>query len=243
MTELTKELKVVALLTGRGGSTLKDKNILQVCGHPLLYYPANAARMSTCIADFYVSSDDDKILNAAHGLGYKKIKRPPEFSRPDSQHIDVLTHAIQVMQSEGVTPDIMVVLLANAVTIKTSWINECVQILLAHSDASSIVPVILDLDNHPFRAKMIGKEGWLEPFFDFKGLSISTNRQDLVPSYFIVHNFWVLRVSCILDSKKGQPPWAFMGNKIMPYIVDEAIDVHDMQDIKRAENWVKNSYK
>ena len=37
-------MKVVALLTGRGNNTLKNKNILPVLGKPLLYYPAVAAR-------------------------------------------------------------------------------------------------------------------------------------------------------------------------------------------------------
>ena len=34
-------MKVTALLTGRGNNTLKDKNILDILGHPVLYYPLN----------------------------------------------------------------------------------------------------------------------------------------------------------------------------------------------------------
>ena len=33
-------MRVTALLTGRGNNTLKDKNILDCLGHPVLYYPA-----------------------------------------------------------------------------------------------------------------------------------------------------------------------------------------------------------
>lgn len=42
-------MKVTALLTGRGNNTLKDKNILDVLGHPVLYYPAHAARMAKAL--------------------------------------------------------------------------------------------------------------------------------------------------------------------------------------------------
>lgn len=35
-----KQMKVVALLTGRGNNTLKDKNVLPVLGKPLLYLEA-----------------------------------------------------------------------------------------------------------------------------------------------------------------------------------------------------------
>lgn len=37
-------MRVTALLTGRGNNTLKDKNILDCLGHPVLYYPAQAAK-------------------------------------------------------------------------------------------------------------------------------------------------------------------------------------------------------
>ena len=33
-------MKTIALLTGRGNNTLKDKNILDILGHPVMYYPA-----------------------------------------------------------------------------------------------------------------------------------------------------------------------------------------------------------
>ena len=55
-------MKIAALLTGRGNNTLKDKNVLPVLGKPLLYYPAIAAKTCNLITDFYVSSDDEKIL-------------------------------------------------------------------------------------------------------------------------------------------------------------------------------------
>ena len=37
-------MKIVALLTGRGNNTLKDKNVLPVLGRPLCQYPAMAAK-------------------------------------------------------------------------------------------------------------------------------------------------------------------------------------------------------
>ena len=46
-------MKITALLTGRGNNTLKDKNVLPLNGHPLLHYPANAAKKSKLITEFY----------------------------------------------------------------------------------------------------------------------------------------------------------------------------------------------
>lgn len=66
-------MNIVALLTGRGNNTLKDKNILTVLEKPLMYWPASAAKKCKLIQHFYCSSDDDKILNYAEEYGYKKL--------------------------------------------------------------------------------------------------------------------------------------------------------------------------
>ncbi len=43
---LGDRMKVNVLLTGRGNNTLKDKNVLDVLGKPVMYYPANACKKS-----------------------------------------------------------------------------------------------------------------------------------------------------------------------------------------------------
>lgn len=232
-------MKIAALLTGRGNNTLKDKNILPVLGKPLLYYPAMAAKTCKMITDFYVSSDDDKILNAAYECGYKKIKRPDELALPTAQHVDAITHALSVMKEDGVEPDILVVLLANSGIIKTEWIEESIENLVNNPDLSASVPVLLEMDNHPYRSKCLREDGCLGTWFDFKGKDISTNRQDLPMNFVLCHNFWTLNLKNSIYSKdEGQQPWAFMGNNVKPIIVKESFDVHDEEDLKRTEKWI-----
>jgi CMP-N-acetylneuraminic acid synthetase len=236
---MEKVLQTVALLTGRGNNTLKDKNIRKVCGEPLLTYPAEAARQCDCIDSFYVSSDDDKILSIANKRGFKKIKRPDELGRPNARHVDVILHALEMMKVEGVEPDILIVLLANTVCIKAEWIKGCLEEIVSDCTISAVVPVISDLDHHPYRAKKIGEGGFLEPFFDFDEHEISSNRQEIGDSFFLCHNFWVLNVKESVYGNKGQSPWEFMGDKVKPYKVDWSIDVHTEEDLIRSEEWVK----
>ena len=117
----------VALLTGRGNNSLKDKNIRNVCGEPLLTYPAKVARKCSFINDFFVSSDDEKILSLGQDCGYKKIKRPGKLGQPDAKHIDVIEHALEAMKKKTIEPDILIVLLANTVCVKEKWIKECIK--------------------------------------------------------------------------------------------------------------------
>jgi CMP-N,N'-diacetyllegionaminic acid synthase len=233
-----KTPKISALLTGRGNNTLSDKNILPVFGRPLLQYPALEAKKVELISNFWVSSDCDKILSAAGEVGYEIIRRPEKFAKPDSQHVDVIDHALAVMKDNNDEPDILVVLLANTVTVKTKWISDCIDVIINDNEITACVPVYKEMDHHPFRAKKINTNGLLEPFFDFTGKKISTNRQDLEPSYFLCHNYWVLNLNQI-KREIGQPPWVFMGNKVAPYEVDEAFDVHTTEDLIKSEKWLK----
>lgn len=235
-------MKIVALLTGRGNNTLRDKNILPVCGKPLLYYPAMAAKKSILIDDFFVSSNDEKILEYSKLLGYKAIVRPEELALPSSQHIDCIEHALTVMKKENVVPDILVVLLANNVTVKAEWIDECIEMLLKDETVSAAVPVYKESDHHPYRAKRINSDGNIETFVNIENKKVSTNRQDLEECYFLSHNFWVLNIKNSINKKDGQPPWSFMGKKVRPFIVDESIDVHMEHDLYLAEEWVKKNW-
>lgn len=221
-------MKIAALLTGRGNNTLKDKNVLPVLGKPLLYYPAMAAKTCNLITDFYVSSDDEKILKAASDCGYKKIVRPVELAAPTSQHVDAIRHALGVMKQDGVEPDILVVLLANSGIVKTEWIEESITQLLKDEALSASVPVLLEMDNHPYRSKRLREDGCLDTWFDFRGKNISTNRQDLPMNFVLCHNFWTLNLkNSLYSSTEGQQPWTFMGSNIKPIVVKESFDVHD----------------
>jgi CMP-N-acetylneuraminic acid synthetase len=234
-------MTITGLLTAQGGSSLTDKNILPVAGKPLLYYPAKAGKLSQHIQHFYVSSDCEKILSVGEEIGYTPIQRPETISRGDSQHVDAILHACEEIKNHsGLKPDILVVLLGNTVCTLPAWIDDCIEKIQENPDISSVIPCYEDCDHHPFRAKKINDDGFLDTFFDFSGQRISTNRQDLPPSYYACHNFWVLNVQKSLYAEGGQQPWSFMGEKILPYLLEDTIDVHDKSDYLDSEIWLKS---
>lgn len=227
-----------AVVTGRGNNTLADKNIREVNGKPLIYYPTISALNSKLVDKVFVSSDDKKIRKAVNGLDVIKIYRPKELSQPDSKHIDVIEHAVGMMQDLYQKPDILIVLLANTVTVKSEWITSCVLEIINDPTIDSVVPVYLEQDHHPFRAKKINSDGFLEPWFEFGEEAISTNRQELPDNYFLGHNFWVLNLQKRDIRDRGQKPWTFLGNKIKPFVIDECFDVHTEYDLERCQKWL-----
>ncbi len=236
-------MKVYALLTGRGNNTLRDKNVLDVLGNPVLYYPATAVKASKYVDKLYCSSDDDKILEQAQKIGYEPIRRPMELALPTAQHIDCIYHALGEIQKKEEMPDILVVILANNVTVQTEWVDDCIQTMLDDDSITGVVPVYLDNDHHPYRAKRIDSNGNLVMFdSSHASKAISSNRQDLPECYFLAHNFWVLNVKTLLDQNcMGEPPWGFMGNKVKGYPIEESIDIHDLRDIELAKMWVEEN--
>lgn len=235
-------MKVTALLTGRGNNTLRDKNILDVLGHPVLYYPANSGIKSSAVDSWYCSSDDDKILSAAEEIGYKRIVRPAELALPSAQHVDCIIHGLNEIRKHESLPDILVVLLANNVTVKSEWITDCVNMMKNDMSVTAVVPVYKDNDHHPLRAKSMNSDGTLSMYEKNVVGNISTNRQDLPSCYFLSHNFWVLNVDNLLNGNDGQQPWRFMGNKILPYEISESIDIHTEIDLIIAKEWISSNY-
>ena len=236
-------MKVTALLTGRGNNTLKDKNILDILGHPVMYYPAHAGRMAKTVDFHYCSSDDEKILRAAEAEGYRRIVRPDYLGAPTAQHVDVIKHGVRVIEAAGELGEILVVILANNVTIKSEWIDECVKMMQEDMTLTAVVPVYEDNDHHPLRGKRVDANGRLQMYEQGVTGRISTNRQDLPKCYFLSHNFWVLNTRRMIDSDyEGQQPWGFLGNNIAYLEIDESIDIHKEIDLLVAREWILKNY-
>ena len=236
-------MNVCCLLTARGHNTLENKHILMALDRPIIYYPASAGKMAKSASSWYASSDSSEILSIAGELGYKPIKRPEEISRPDSQHVDAITHAMKFINSDlGTPPDILVVMLGNNVSFDSNQIDECVKIMMDDYDAiSAVVPVYEDSDHNPMRAKKMLPNGNLTSFMSNMPENTSSNRQDLEKSYFLAHSFWTLNVKRFLSGEEGPGPWKFMGRDVKPYITERSIDIHDTFDLRIAEEWLKIS--
>lgn len=237
------KMKVTALLTGRGNNTLKDKNILDILGRPVMYYPAHAAKKATTIDYYYCSSDDEKILKIAEEHGYNRIVRPDYLGTPTAQHVDAIKHSVDIIKEKNELGEILVVLLANNVTVKSEWIDDCVKMMQDDMTISAVVPVYEDNDHHPLRGKRVDENGRLQMYEQGITGKISTNRQDLPTCYFLSHNFWVINTKKMLESNyEGQQPWGFLGNNIAYYKIDESIDIHKTIDLYIAKEWIKENY-
>ena len=81
---------MICVIPARGGSSrFPGKNIKELNGWPVIYYPITAARNAGIFDDIIVSTDDDEIADIVDAIGCNVHFRPP-YLRGDVPESDVL---------------------------------------------------------------------------------------------------------------------------------------------------------
>lgn len=89
-------MRVSCIILARGGSKgIPNKNLIDFCGKPLLFWTINQAKASTLIDDVWLSSDCDHILSVGEELGVNTIVRPNNLASDSSRSEDGWKHALK----------------------------------------------------------------------------------------------------------------------------------------------------
>lgn len=85
-------MKVVSVILARGGSKgIPRKNIINLDGHPLIWYTINASQKSE-VHETWISTDNDEIAKIATDSGALVLRRPPNLATDTSQSEESLLH-------------------------------------------------------------------------------------------------------------------------------------------------------
>ncbi len=115
-------MKIVSLIPARRGSKgIPNKNLINLCGKPLIYYSIKASKRSL-VNETWVSSDSDKILKVSKNYGAKTLKRPLKLSGDNATSETALLHF-----AKNVDFDIIVFIQCTAPLIKSKDINRGIE--------------------------------------------------------------------------------------------------------------------
>lgn len=108
-------LKILCIIPARGGSKgIKDKNIIDVCGKPLIAYSINSAKdlkAHQLIDTYIVSTDCEKIAEISKNYGAEvPFLRPKEISQDASKSIEFIIHALDYYKENGKVFDAVMLL-------------------------------------------------------------------------------------------------------------------------------------
>lgn len=231
----------VAIITARAGSkSILNKNVYDVLGKPMVYYPIKAAQEAQRIDAVFVSTDGAEIAEASRAQGAIVIERPEELGGDHVNHGDVIKHATEWVDAQVDNLENVVLLLGNTVMIDGATIDAALEMLDDHPDLDSCMTVWEAADDHPLRAMEINADGLLEPYGD-KTRKVSTERQSYRKAYYYDQGVWAYRKYTV-HSEDGPNPWWWMGKRsaplIRPWVTGR--DVHTHFDMGIAEWWLKN---
>src|SRR3954467_8927637 len=87
---------VIAIIPARGGSKgLPGKNIVPVCGKPLLAWTIEAAQKTRFVDRLILSSDDQAIIGVARRYGCEvPFTRDSKLAADDTPSVDVVLDAL-----------------------------------------------------------------------------------------------------------------------------------------------------
>jgi CMP-N,N'-diacetyllegionaminic acid synthase len=99
----------VVIIPARGGSKgIPHKNIVDLCGKPLIAWSILQARAARSVDSVWVTSDSAEILDVAVSHGANPIRRPAEISGDVASSESAWLHALDTIESGGTRVDLAI---------------------------------------------------------------------------------------------------------------------------------------
>lgn len=231
------DLKILGIIPARGGSKrLPRKNVLPLCGKPLIQWTIEAGRSSQCLTRLAVSSDDDEILSLARASSdVDAIERPSELASDVATSAAVVRHALQQYAAQGQTFG-AVMLLQPTSPLRTGEDVRAAVELFVQTDAASVVSVS-PVEHSPLWSATLPSDGSLDALIDQIAALPSTRSQDM-PAYYRLNGAIYLARTEAFDrthSLFNKPSKAY----VMP--VERSFDIDTRADYLACEAMIRES--
>ncbi len=216
----------LAVIPARGGSKrIPRKNIKPFGGLPMIAWSIKAALQSRCFDRVIVSTDDAEIAQVAQAHGAEvPFMRPSELADDYTSTVQVIAHAIQWMQANGISPREVCCIYPTAPFLDSEDLKIGLQILL-DSDASFAVSVT----NYPssieraLRVTENGRLQMIQPTYQ------STRTQDLTEAWHDAGMFYWGRVET----------WLAGENIFSRFPAPIKLPRYRVHDIDTQQDWVE----
>lgn len=135
-------MKVLCTICARGGSQgVKNKNIVSLCGKPLIAHSILQAKKSGLFDAISVSSDSEKILSVAKKWGADYlVKRPTDLASATAAKIPAIQHAVsQTEKLANIEFDILVDLDATAPLRSVDDLHNAFELFVRNNAAMNLI--------------------------------------------------------------------------------------------------------
>ena len=219
-----KNKTFLAIIPARGGSKrLPRKNILNLCGKPLISWSIEAGLKSKYIDKVVVSSDDIEILNISNEFKVQVIKRPNELASDTSTSFDVVQHAIDNLESY----EYILLLQPTSPLRNENHIDKAIEIL-EEKNADAVISVC-EMNHNPLWSNTLDDSLSMEGFIGNNLLNNSS--QDLKKYYRLNGAIYLCKTDKLLKEKSF-----FLKKNIFAYVMNSnnSIDIDRKEDFELA---------
>lgn len=225
------EKKVLALIPARGGSKgIKDKNIFDIEGMPLIAYTIISALKSKYVDKVIVSTDSEKIGQIALKYGAEvPFYRPKELANDTAKTIDAVIHAIQEVEKNEVF-DVLVLLQPTSPLRDEKDIDGALEKFVLYKE-KSLVSVSKVRDN-PLLIRRLYKEELMEKLLPDNS---TVRRQEMPEFYRINGSIYINLISEITTDTS-------FNDNLVPYIISErnGVDIDELVDVEIVKYYLNN---
>jgi len=226
---------ILCVIPARSGSKgVKDKNIRNFNGKPLLIHSLEYAMKCNEIDNVIVSTDSEhyaKIVTELHEV--VPFIRPKSISSDSCQDISFIKHAlIKCEEIYNKKYEFVILLRPTSPLRPPGLIEKGLKMIISDPDATSL-KAVTDCREHPYRHWVTNNkyiEGYEKSVFEPYNLP----RQQLPKLFYSAGELEIIRRSTILKNSVS-------GNKIIPFILDRdlIVDIDTEEDWKKAEEKLK----
>ncbi|MDF2801222.1 MAG: acylneuraminate cytidylyltransferase [Anaerocolumna sp.] len=224
--------KFLAIITARSGSKgLRDKNIKELNGKPLIAYTIEAAKKSGVFDDIIVSTDSEEYGNIAKIYGAEvPFLRPDSLASDTTSSADVIKHTILELEKIGLKYDYFMLLQPTSPLRNEKDILNATK-LLFEKNANAIVSVC-EADHSPILMNTLQESLSMDGFISQNG---NKRRQDLPKYYRLNGAIYLCNTLYYLQYMD------FYKEKSYAYIMDKlnSVDIDDYNDFLFAELLIK----
>ena len=228
-----KSNTVTGIIPARGGSKrLKDKNILPLCGKPLMAYTIEAALQAESLDRVIVSTDSEQIAEVATTWGAEVVRRPAELATATAPIDEALRHVISYLaDTEGYQTGIAVLMQANIPIRAEDVIDQAVAKLI--ETGAETVATGYEINQRPEWMKRLN-DGRAVPYMPPSELY---RTQDLEKLYLLDGAVTAVRVDTLMRTRGDTRVHAYMGQDIRLVLQDRiyAVEVDSPDDLWLAE--------
>ncbi|WP_299288961.1 acylneuraminate cytidylyltransferase family protein [uncultured Tateyamaria sp.] len=218
----------IALLPARGGSKrIPRKNIVDLCGRPLLSYAIETCLNADIFTEVIVSTDDTEIADIARQWGATADMRPDDLAGDRTPVTEVCAELLTRRFRTETAPDSFCLVYPMAAFIEASDLVASAKILVNQD----VVLGVSHYPMHPYKA-LVERDGYLQALWPEQNQQQSQTYPDVLAAN---GSFVWARTEQFLAAPNFYPKR--LAGYVMPF--ERAVDIDTSEDLDRARQLMR----